>query len=113
MSKASIRPRVTSTEDRPLAEQPTADFLGGGLFLFGASELTIQARGAAAFGLKAARFDFSPAGCEPDKSFPGKIPQQLQVRSLPDGFIVGRPFTLSQSKCNLLEFLGSRFYRLT
>ena len=50
----------------------------------------------------------SQAACVHDK-----IRQQLQVRSLPDGFIVGRPFTLSQSKCNLLEFLGSRFYRLT
>jgi len=34
---------------------------------------------AAAFGLKAAGFDFSLAWCEPDKSFPDKIRQQLQV----------------------------------
>jgi len=47
--------------------------------------------GAAAFDLKAAGFDFSPAWREPDKSFPDKIRQQLQVlRDL-----------------NLLEFLGS------
>ena len=30
------RPTVTSTKKRPLTEQPTADFLGGGLFLFDA-----------------------------------------------------------------------------
>jgi len=53
--------------------------------------------GAAAFDLKAAGFDFSPAWREPDKSFPDKIRQQLQVlRDL-----------------NLLEFLGSGSYRFT
>jgi len=52
--------------------------------------------GAVAFDLKAAGFDFSPAQSEPDKSFPDKIRQQLQVlRDL-----------------NLLEFLGSGSYRL-
>ncbi len=51
---------------------------------------------AAAFDLKAAGVGFSSAGCEPDKSIPDKIRQQLQVlRDL-----------------NLLEFLGSGSYRL-
>jgi Dam-replacing HTH domain len=52
--------------------------------------------GAAAFASKAARFDFSAAWREPNKSITDKIRQQLQVlRDL-----------------GLLEFLGSGSYRL-